>query len=247
MHTFAAMVFYRSISEYYDLIFPYNPLQLDFVKDRVPDLQKKRILDVGCGTGNLCINLAPFCKDAIGVDPDKNMLKIARSKVEEGVDNLNFYPHGMTDIKSNYSHVDAILCLGNTLVHLGSNDEILEFLVQAKKVLKPGGKLLVQIINYDRIFKDSITSLPTIENDSVKFVRNYEYNVDNHKIEFETILRIKDIDDLVRNLIELHPVRKEELEELLVKAGFGSVQFFGNFRRDALTPRSIPLVFEAVS
>ena len=49
--------FYTSISKYYSEIFPYKPMQLQYVKKRVGELTEKKILDIGCATGELAFNL----------------------------------------------------------------------------------------------------------------------------------------------------------------------------------------------
>ncbi len=241
------MEFYKSISEHYDYIFPTSPQQLSFVKDRFSDPHESTILDVGCGTANLCISMAPHFNKVIGIDPDLSMLQKAEEKADKTYSNLSFYPYGMLDIETQFKDLDGVLCLGNTLVHLNSDKEILEFLRQALKALRPGGKLLIQIINYDRIIDQDIRALPTLENDQIKFVRNYRYVTNKNILEFETQLTIKASDKVLRNLIQLYPIRRSELGNLLKNAGFGDVTFFGNFKGEALTDESIPLVLEAIS
>ena len=60
--------FYTSISKYYSEIFPYQPVQLQFVKSRVGDLHGKNILDIGCATGELAFQLANAGATVTGID-----------------------------------------------------------------------------------------------------------------------------------------------------------------------------------
>lgn len=239
------MSFYKSISDLYDFIFPLNPVQVDFVKDRLAPCDQKNILDVGCGTGNLCLVLGAHLKSIHGIDPDLSMLDIAIEKAGKNHPNLHFSPYGMLDIDTNFRDLDAILCFGNTLVHLSSEDEIMQFFRQAIKALKPGGKLLVQIINYDRILDQDIKGLPSIENDKISFERKYNYLPKKNIIEFETTLKIKESGQSIHNLIHLFPIRKSSLDGLLSEAGFKMVTYYGNFKKETLTSKSTPLVFEA--
>ena len=241
------MAFYESIAEHYDHIFPLNPAQVDFVLGCLEDQDKKRILDVGCGTGNLCIALGPHFKEVIGIDPDEEMLGRAMAKLSGHREEPIFQKGGMLDLLSHkeWQGVDAVLCFGNTLVHLGSEEEILDFLVQAKQLLIPGGNLIIQIINYDRIFKQNIDGLPTIENDEIKFVRNYHYTEAENSLDFETILTLKKSGKVIRNNVQLFPIRSEQLLTLLKKAGFIDILFYGNFKKEAFSIDSIPLVIEA--
>lgn len=53
-----------------------------------------RLLDVGCGTGSLLIELARKCPDAelIGVDPDDQALAVARTKARQEGLSIKFLP-----------------------------------------------------------------------------------------------------------------------------------------------------------
>lgn len=240
------MDFYTSIADIYDSIFPLNREQISFIKSSLGQTELSSLLDIGCGTGNLSIALATFSNTVMAIDLDESMLKKAREK-SAGQTNLHLSRLDMLDIASTYpkGSFDAIICFGNTLVHLGSNIEILDFFQQAQSLLKPGGKLLVQIINYDRIIDFDIDHLPTIENDKVKFERKYIYHPVGNKLDFDTILTIKETGQEIKNCVQLLPIRKSEVKNLLHEAGFSNIKFYGNFKRDELTKESIPLVFEA--
>ena len=62
----------------------------------------------------------------------------------------------MLDIDKLNKKFDLIFCIGNSMVHLNDNEEILRFLRNCKKSLKVGGYLLLQIVNYDRILVKNI-------------------------------------------------------------------------------------------
>jgi ubiquinone/menaquinone biosynthesis C-methylase UbiE len=52
------------------------------------------LLDVGCGTGSLLIDLAKTCPDArlVGIDPDEQALAVARAKAREAGVFIEFSP-----------------------------------------------------------------------------------------------------------------------------------------------------------
>ena len=87
--------------------------------------------------------------------------------------------------------------------------------------------------------------MPTIENDQIQFVRNYNYEPANNKIAFETILHIKANGEKIRNIIKLFPIRRDALDALLKKAGFNEISYFGNFKGSRSDDESIPLVISA--
>lgn len=241
------MGFYKRISAQYNSIFPLNRMQIEFVKGAALLPGEMSLLDVGCGTGELARELSEQFAKVAGVDLDGVMLEAARDS-SDGIGNLSFSQIDMLDIDSEFgeSAFDIVNCFGNTLVHLDSPETILRFLRSAKHVLKPGGKLLIQIINYDRILDKDIRSLPTIDTPEISFIRNYFYDKHNHLIEFETILTVKSSGQVIENMIHLYPLRKGEMDALLSEAGFPVVSYYGNFKRENLSPDSIPLVLEAM-
>lgn len=238
------MGFYKSIAEYYKEIFPLQPAQAGFVRDSFDDPSVTSLLDVGCGTGDLTVQLATSFKRITGIDLDVAMLEIARKSTPE---NVEFQSLNMLDIgkRLGMGTYEGILCFGNTLVHLNEPQNISAFIQQAAGVLARGGKLLIQIINYDRILDQKIKALPPIESNQYSFERIYHYNKDEHILNFETILKIKKRGESIRNQIPLYPLRKAELSDMLKEAGFSSISYFGNFLKAPLKKSSIPLVVEA--
>ncbi len=237
------MNFYQSISENYDSIFPLNSNQTNFVKSFIADIHNSTLLDIGCGTGNLTIDLAKISEKIIGIDIDESMLQMANNKSEK-VKNIEFRNCNMLEIEKHFSSVnfDSILCFGNTLVHLNSEDEILSFFKQSQKLLKSKGKLLIQIINYDRVIDLGISSLPTIENKILRFERNYKYLPNEGKINFQSILTIKNTEQVIKNSIKLLPILKSKIENLLQQVGFSRIEFYGDFKKNKHKADSIPLI-----
>lgn len=149
------------------------------------------------------------------------------------------------DTSIDKNSVDGIVCFGNTLVHLNSLNEIADFLKQSKKVLKPNRKLLLQIVNYDKILSKNITQLPLIENEEVIFERYYYYRKLENKIDFNTRLTVKAIQRIIKNSIELLPLKKNELAYFFYEAGFNNCNYYGNFKQELYTIDSPALIIEA--
>lgn len=239
------MSFYKSIAPYYDKIFPLNYDQVGFVLESTDDVENANILDVGCGTGNLTHALSKMCKNITGVDLDEEMLDIARGKtLSTNVDFVNGNMISLTE-KLNTDDYETIVCFGNTLVHLNGSDEIEVFIKHCKTLLKKGGKLLIQIINYNYILDEGIDGLPTIENDNIKFARHYDYLPEYNEIIFKTELLVKTTCTIIENKQNLYPIRQQELIEMLDRNGFTVKGTFGNFKKEPLNLDSIPFIIEA--
>jgi SAM-dependent methyltransferase len=239
------MSFYSSISKAYDTIFPFNPVQLEFVESCFGgSVAGKRIVDAGCGTGSLAIMLARRSARVVGFDSDKEMIAIAEKKRPQALD-MKFRTGDLKEELTRFekNRFDAVLCLGNTLVHLKDEEEVDEFVHNASEVLKPGGKLLLQIVNYNRVLDKGVKSLPLIETSDHKFERNYVLSDDGH-ISFETTLTNMNSGVVTRNSVPLVPLRKETLEKIVQKY-FSETACFGDFKQNDWSVETFHLVIKA--
>ncbi|MGI6238632.1 MAG: class I SAM-dependent methyltransferase [Christensenellales bacterium] len=233
--------FYREISDYYDHIFPLSQVTLDALAADAGECPKD-VLDVACGSGLYAQALQARGYRVTAVDLDEAMI----ARLRERDASVDAHVIDMLRIDSLGRTFDFIYCIGNSLVHLPDNASIAAFLAACARVLRPGGKLLIQIINYDRVLDQGIKSLSTIENEAVglRFERNYTYLADEHQINFNTVLHIGD--ERLENDVRLHPIRSGELRALLEAAGFTGVSLYGNFKGDAFRlAESVPLVIAA--
>ena len=55
-----------------------NPVRTEFIKNRI-DLKDKTLIDVGCGGGLLCENLAEHSKEVKGIDMSNEAIEIAKT------------------------------------------------------------------------------------------------------------------------------------------------------------------------
>ncbi|MGE5653470.1 MAG: class I SAM-dependent methyltransferase [Bacillota bacterium] len=240
------MEFYDSIARYYELIFPTSPDQERFVRDQVDP--GSRILDVACGTGALARGLARAGYDLVGYDLDRTMViravELARA---EGLE-IPYSVWDMRQLPEPPQPFDALLCVGNSLVHLTDDRAIDTALAGFNRQLSVGGKVIIQIINYDRILDQKVDSLPTINDEThgLTFERFYDQR-DDGLIDFRTSLSllVGSGREVIRNTIALKPLRKLALTEALSRAGFMVEAVCGGFNAKPWEPSSYATVFVA--
>lgn len=236
-------MFYESIAKVYDYIFPKNRKQLEFVESIKKISNEEKILDIGCATGNLTELLGEKTGNVVGIDLDKELLKEAKDKHP----NLNFENMNMLEVNEKFEEnsFDRVVSFGNTLVHLDSREEVEEFFQKVYKTLKFNGFFIVQIINYNRIIEKNIKNLPTIDNEKVKFVRDYEYDKSIGKVDFITELTIKEANLNIKNNIKLLALTKIEIQKFLGEIGFRNIEFYGDFEGRELSDNSEAVIFVA--
>lgn len=228
------MNFYSALSTYYDEIFAVTPNDMAFIDGLLAP--HGHILDVGCGTGNKTA-LLHNAASITAIDLDIGMIAYART--HHARPHIRYDQMDMRQLAEYFGKnaarettFDAVLCLGNTLVHLPEH-EVGLFLRSAKELLREGGTCVVQILNYDRICDNNISELPVIETAHTTFTRSYRWiDGDMH---FITSITLRATGEKLENDIILYPLRAKTLEQLFVAAGFRTVNMHGSFAGAPLT------------
>lgn len=241
------MAFYNDISRYYDMIFPVSKDTVEFIEKSVGN-PPKIILDVACGTGGYSMELAAKGYHLTAVDLDDQMIEHLSTKVKASDQGVQFMQADMLHLEEKFQDAsfDGVFCIGNSVVHLENLEQIQSFFSEVRKLLVADGTFIIQIINYDRIITQDIKSLPTIVNDAVplKFERLYDYDKNNDKVKFKTILSVDN--QIIENEINLTPLLYDDAVTLLKSAGFHKISAYGDFKRSAFDKtKSYSLVIEA--
>ncbi|MDD9937822.1 MAG: methyltransferase domain-containing protein [Myxococcales bacterium] len=97
------------------------------------------ILEVGCGTGSLALELSPSVAHIHATDLSSEMLRIARGKVaDRGVENITFHQAAVAELGFEPEGFDMV-CAFSILHLVDDRDEALRILY---RLLKPGGSLV---------------------------------------------------------------------------------------------------------
>ena len=217
--------FYSELSNYYDGLFSVEPEEMAFIAGRIKGLSP--VLDVGCGTGNRTEHLCAGRSRIIGIDLDAGMIERAREA--HARDCIRYEVMDMAAIGGAFAgeRFGAILCLGNTLVHLDSPEAVADFCRTVYGLLEQGGLFVIQILNYDRILRNTVGSLPALESPEAVFTRRYAW--EGGRMHFITELRVKATGLTVPGDAVLYPLRRHELDAALRNAGFSATEYYGSY------------------
>jgi len=102
------------------------------------------MLDLGCGTGSVCINLAERGYDMIGIDMSCEMLSCATDKSKEKGLDILYLNQDITQFEL-YGTVDAALCLMDTLNYITDKRKVKDFFKLVTNYLNPGGLFVFDI------------------------------------------------------------------------------------------------------
>ncbi|MDP4183025.1 MAG: methyltransferase domain-containing protein, partial [Bacillota bacterium] len=222
---------------------------LRFIND-IAGEPPRSLLDIACGTGSYSIKLAKKGFDITAVDLDAAMIEQLSEKVKKKNLNIKFITSNMLELKDKLygSLYDLAFCIGNSVVHLSSKEDILKFLYSTKQLVKKNGNIIIQIINFDRVILSNINSLPPITNQEIglEFKRFYRYDKENNLVFFRTVLSVDN--KTIENEIQLYPLLSEDLLNMLKEVGYKNISFFGDFNRNEFDKlNSFMLVLNAQS
>jgi SAM-dependent methyltransferase len=123
----------------------------------------RRLLDVGCGTGEHTRHFAEEGWEAVGID-------ISEKMVEDAVELAGTTERGGSARYELRAAADAgglpevrfggAICIGNTFAFLETESELDAVLGGVAAALVPGARFLVQLLNYEKIVGLSIRNLP---------------------------------------------------------------------------------------
>lgn len=98
-----------------------------------------RILDLGCGTGQLTLPLAGHVEEAVGVDPEQDMLaEAAQRSREAGVTNVTWIHNGAADLGDGYGRF-RVVTMGRSF-HWMDRSHVLALL---EDMVEDGGGLVI--------------------------------------------------------------------------------------------------------
>lgn len=133
-----------------------------FLHQKLEKYGALQVLDLACGTGGHCLELAKLGHGIVGLDISQAMLKKAREKLSNAGIRASFILSDMTDAYSSLSNAriklpsDAVICMGNSIAHILDDRMLSKTLNEVRKVLKQDGLFIFSVKNAERLGDDRI-------------------------------------------------------------------------------------------
>ncbi|MCX7670980.1 MAG: class I SAM-dependent methyltransferase, partial [Anaerolineae bacterium] len=230
--------------EFYDALAPMFDVMTDwdarlavegpFLCAQLEAAGARRVLDFACGSGGHALWLAERGYTVVGVDISPAMIRLARQKAQARGAAVSFAviePGEAPAVAG--APFDAVICLGNSLPHLLTQDALTAALRAMARVLRGDGVLILQNLNYDLRWEKQPRWFAAqggeLAGQSVLVWRFADYDVPAGRIYFHIALfrRMG-----VEWTVEVHttpqrPLFRADLLAALAAAGFERVQTFG--------------------
>ena len=233
-----AMKFYDQIADVYDLWIPWKERirrEIPFYEQFLQELRASTIVDVGCGTGRLTVELACRGYQVTSLDSSSRMLEITAQHADARDCEIGTVKGDITKTSVGLpTNVDALLCVGGTLAHFFDKRALEGFLTQARSVLRPGGGLILSLPNFERITDRKPRYLPvqanaTEDGRDILFLTAYEYSKNRLGLDLLVLQReAKEWSQSVYHTAQ-YPWTHESVQEAIAAAGFEEPLTYGDF------------------
>ncbi|MDE2142914.1 MAG: class I SAM-dependent methyltransferase [Elusimicrobia bacterium] len=126
--------------------------QIDGVERFLGLEPRSRVLDLGCGSGRRTLELARRGHRVLGIDPDERALTEARAAAKSERLNVHFIKSDPRKI-SYRGEFDAVVSLDGAFGQLPGDRDDARALDCVRKSLKPGAKLLIDVLNKEWLMR----------------------------------------------------------------------------------------------
>ncbi len=185
-------------------------------------------LDLGCGTGKMCIDLAEQGFDMIGIDISLDMLSKATENAEAAGKNILFLNQDMTDFEL-YGTVAMITCLTDGVNHITDVRKLKRLLKLALNYLDYGGVFIFDINSEEKLSETLGNNVFYDIDDDVSYIWQSNYNAKSRICRCELTFFIKEENGLYKKSecsIREKAYGIQEMKEFLKEAGFINIRSY---------------------
>lgn len=228
---------------------PYDKWQ-SFVQKKLKKYgrkEAKRILDVGCGTGELAIRLAKEGFLITGIDLSENMLAIAQAKAEAQHVAIEFFQQNMAELEG-FSSFDCATIFCDSLNYLLEENEVRQTFLRIYELLREDGLLLFDVhstYKIDHVFQGAVFAS---NDEEISYIWScYPFSLP-HSVEHELTFFVRGDGGTYERYDELHRQRTYEIaqyQQWLTEAGFAVLEITADFTDEAPSETSERIFFVA--
>ena len=204
------------------------------------------LLDLGCGTGSMSIEMAHKGFDVIGVDLSIGMLNEARSKVFESGEQILLLNQSMDDLDL-YGTVDCAVCVLDGINHLSGEEQVRASFEKVSLFMNPGGAFAFDVntlYKHRNILADNVY---VYETDDVYCVWQNSFNEADSSVDI-TLDFFEEEDGAYYRSEENFTEKAYELAEIsawLEQAGFEVIGIYDDMTFEEVRAESERAVFLA--
>ena len=225
-----------SANNFYDEVSDIYEQMIDFKKNLVLRenayknifVAKGKAADIGCGIGLDSIALALNGHRVTSFDISPKMIEQTKLNASKYNVNIFSHVHSFQTIPEKFSgKFNYVISVGNTVAHINAR-QLKEAIKIIYRLLLPGGKIFLHILNYEMIRKQN-KKINNIANRKGKIIiRFYDFRKDD--LDFNILSFPQNSPKEFKLVTTKHyPHTKNEIEAYLKAMGFTKIKFMKNF------------------
>ena len=226
---------YTVLPEFYDRLNTEADYEsyVEYLKSLIPT--GTSILDVGCGTGEMCVRLAQGGYNVTGLDLSSDMLAEASAKSERNHTEVFYTCQDMTSFSVSHLY-DAVISCFDSFNYLLSKDKLLAAFTRCYNALDKNGLFVFDMnapAKFEQLYADNTF---VIEEDGIFCVWENDYNSRSHRCKFFINIFVENNGKYDRYYEEQceRSYKYSDICECLEKAGFELVNTFSDFDKSPI-------------
>lgn len=192
-------------------------------------VEAQSLVDAGCGTGLMTVELAREGARVVGVDISEGMLRAAAEKLRrEGVQAA--LVHQDMCRLATPRPVDAVICACDGVNYLLSAARVRAFFRAAHAAIRPGGALAFDISSRYKLETRLGNAFFGEERDEAAYLWENCLDAQRHIVRMDITFFVREADGRYRRFQETHEQRAHSAAEItawLGEEGFADVEVFG--------------------
>lgn len=200
----------------------------------------RKLLDVGCGTGNTAIPLSEHGFEVTAVDLSDEMLIVAKEKSDAKGVNIRYFQQDMKEL-GGLGYFDVVISLCDSINYLSNEDEVETTFRRIYNHLNNNGIFVFDVHSIYKINEIFTGNTFADSGEEVAYIWECFRGDWDYSVEHELSFFIKNSADLYERFDELHKQRTYPIKfykQALERAGFRLEQVTGDFSVDTLAEDS---------
>ena len=199
-----------------------------FVSKGISSLGKQRAIDLGAGHGLQSISLANLGFEVSSIDFNQQLLESLRKRAQGY--SIEVVDSDILTYLSLAEKADLILCMGDTLAHFQSFEELQKVIAKVYDLLNPGCLFISSFRDYQFELEGPLRFIP-VKSDSSRILTCFlEYKGD--RVVVTDLLYERNKESWVQEISSYEKLRigVDQVQEMMTKTGF-KVQSVDNIQR----------------
>ena len=194
-----------------------------------------KMCECACGTGSLTIPLYRRGYQMTGADISRDMLWQAAQKARKQGIAIPFVQQDMRALNL-HRPMDAVLATCDGVNYLLKEEDLLSFLRAAHRSIRPGGALIFDVSTPHKLRDTLCRSLLWEDRENITYLWTNTWHERTQTVDLDLCFFLREKEDQYRRMEEHQKQRAwdmQTIKELLWKAGFRAVCFYGDHTLNA--------------